>query len=203
KIPSGKKIEASMYCDCGNKKMDTKDYKGAVVCFTKAIELRPRYAEAYSLRGRAYSDLGQYDKAEQDLLVAIKYDEKLYKAHYNYARIKYARSEFDECIEHSEKAIKYNKDKPNDAFYYQNAICYYMKESFGAARSSLSEAIKINGNDPLYYCIRGCAYKWDGKGQEELNYDYAVELYNLAKKDFKKVEELDPKYACESSYCPN
>ena len=40
--------------------------------FSKAIELKPDYAEAYSNRGAAYLHKGEYDNGIQDLNKAIE-----------------------------------------------------------------------------------------------------------------------------------
>ena len=39
----------------GNDKLDKSDYQGAINSLTEAISLDPKFAEAYSLRGAAYS----------------------------------------------------------------------------------------------------------------------------------------------------
>ncbi len=52
---------AEDYFKSGNTKYDLKDYKGAIQDYTKAIELNPKYADAYYNRGIAKIELGQKD----------------------------------------------------------------------------------------------------------------------------------------------
>jgi tetratricopeptide (TPR) repeat protein len=42
------------------------EYKKAIECFDKAIELNPNLAEAYCNRGNAYFYLKQYERAIED-----------------------------------------------------------------------------------------------------------------------------------------
>ena len=39
------------------------DYDKAIADFEQAIELNPRYVEAYAVRGNAYDNNGEFDKA--------------------------------------------------------------------------------------------------------------------------------------------
>ena len=50
----------------------TRQYREAIPHYDKAIQLDPRYADAYSNRGLAYAELGQYERAIQDYNDAIR-----------------------------------------------------------------------------------------------------------------------------------
>lgn len=56
----------------GGAKYDLQDYRGAVADYTKAIELKPDFAEAYNDRGVAKDDLMDYQGAVADYTTAIK-----------------------------------------------------------------------------------------------------------------------------------
>jgi len=45
--------DVEYYCNCGNNKAALKDYSGAIMEFSKAIEIDPNYAPAYVGRGFA------------------------------------------------------------------------------------------------------------------------------------------------------
>ena len=47
-------------------------YDRAIAIFDEALEINPRYAEAYNFRGVAYDEKGQYDKAISDCNKAIE-----------------------------------------------------------------------------------------------------------------------------------
>ena len=50
---------------------EKRDYKRAVVDFTKLVELKPNDAHAYALRGRAYLEKGSFYRAVFDFTDAI------------------------------------------------------------------------------------------------------------------------------------
>lgn len=51
----------------GKEKADSKDYYGAIVDFTKAIDLRPDYAKAYYHRALAYLKYDRKSKTHSDV----------------------------------------------------------------------------------------------------------------------------------------
>ena len=61
-------------------------YKEGIVAYTRAIELDPKFAEAYWAycgRGVAYSNLGDYRQAIRDFDKAIELNSKDAVAYYN------------------------------------------------------------------------------------------------------------------------
>ena len=54
------------YADRGFDYWEKGQYDKAIFEYTKAIEINPRFAEAYYIRGRAYYYKRQYDKACSD-----------------------------------------------------------------------------------------------------------------------------------------
>jgi len=69
KAPAGS--PAAVYFDSGYAK-GKGDLDGAIADFTKAIEVRPDYAEAYNLRGLAKQAKGNLDGAVEDFTKAIE-----------------------------------------------------------------------------------------------------------------------------------
>ena len=70
----------------GNNAGQNNDLSTAIINFTKAIELDPKYANAYFNRGIAYSSLKKYPEALADYTKAIELDPKYVKAYYNRGR---------------------------------------------------------------------------------------------------------------------
>ena len=62
------------YIDIGNTKFDNKDYNGAIMDYTEALELDSDYVIAYWLRGKAKFELKNYLGAIDDFNKAIKLD---------------------------------------------------------------------------------------------------------------------------------
>ncbi|GAH96835.1 unnamed protein product, partial [marine sediment metagenome] len=59
------------------------EYPKAFADFAKAIQLNPKYANAYYNRGIAYGELRQHTKAVSDYTRAIELDPKYTEAYYN------------------------------------------------------------------------------------------------------------------------
>ena len=53
-----------------------KDFDAAIVAFTEAIRLDPKFAEAYYERGNVYYNTGERDKAIADFTDAIRLNPK-------------------------------------------------------------------------------------------------------------------------------
>ena len=101
----------------GTEALEKEDYDLAITCFTEAIRLDPRMAEAYNNRAYAYSEKGDYDQAIADLTEAIRLDPNLAAAYDNRGRAYGDKGEFDKAIADHTKAIQLD---PTDAVPYNN-----------------------------------------------------------------------------------
>jgi tetratricopeptide (TPR) repeat protein len=79
---------------------------------SKAIELKPDFTYAYTVRGNVYSDKGQYDLAIADFDTAIKLDERYAAAHYFKGLTLEGLKNKKEAIESYNKFLQYAD--PND-----------------------------------------------------------------------------------------
>ena len=68
--------EARYYYDKGNEAFILQDYSTSLECLTKAIRLKPNYAEAFYTRANAYYSVGNCSKAIIDYSSAIRYNPK-------------------------------------------------------------------------------------------------------------------------------
>ena len=59
----------------------------AVTSYTKALQLKPDYAEAHSNLGAALSDLGKHEEAIASFTKALQIKPDYAEAHFNLARI--------------------------------------------------------------------------------------------------------------------
>ncbi|HAO23357.1 MAG: hypothetical protein BWK80_11355 [Desulfobacteraceae bacterium IS3] len=62
--------------------------KPTIQDFNQTILINPKYAEAYNLRGFAYINKGEYDKAIADFNQAIRINPNLTSAHNNLEKLK-------------------------------------------------------------------------------------------------------------------
>ena len=74
---------AKEYYELGEKLRNAKKYSEAIDEFSKAIKLKPNYADAYHVRGIAYAQLGKYDDAIRDYNKAIQINPKFAMTYLN------------------------------------------------------------------------------------------------------------------------
>jgi tetratricopeptide (TPR) repeat protein len=197
-----------------------KKYEEAINIFTKAIELNPKYAEAFAARGLAYSQLNNYKQAFDDLNIAIEQDPKNVEFYYARAAVYLKSGKHQRSIEDLGKVIELNPKLTVDA-YSLRGIVYYDLGNYNQAIRDYSKAIELDPkdkqNDARVYIYRGLAYGKMGNYNQamkdlnraiELNpklieaylnrgdlYDLLVGNYKKAMKDYNRAIELDPKAA--------
>jgi len=89
-----------------NPKKKKENYKNAELEFTQAIELYPKYAEAYSNRGVIYMQQKKYNKSEIDLLKAADINPKDPYVQYNLAALYSLQKKTDLGLDAMDKALE-------------------------------------------------------------------------------------------------
>jgi Tfp pilus assembly protein PilF len=136
-IDTGTKIkEAEIYYNKGIEYSGQEDYENAIAEFTKALELDPKYIDAYKGRGAVYKVLREgyifyneseenknYIKAENDYTQAIQLNPNDWNLYNERVALYYG---YRSTLIHPKKAIadytKMIELKPNDAYaYFQRA----------------------------------------------------------------------------------
>lgn len=90
----------------------------AIDLFKKAIEIDPRYADAYAGLGETYATLyqnydrshGLLDQAIESSLKAIMYDPSLSEAHAALSLSYFHKGNLDQALEEGQKAVELNRD---------------------------------------------------------------------------------------------
>jgi len=110
-----KDLSTSDWFDKGLAFHKSNNFENAIDAYTKAIELNPKYTDAYYSRGTAYDDFGNYDQAVNDYSKAIELNPKFEVIYllrgYAYFNLK----NFQSAINDYNKAIALN---PADAKAY-------------------------------------------------------------------------------------
>ena len=97
------------------------DFRSAITFCTKAIELNPDSATAYSIRGAIYYRLNDFNGAIADFNKAVALNPGDYRNFYNRGLAHVKLNDFRKAIEDFSGAIQLN---PNDAdSYYNRAVC--------------------------------------------------------------------------------
>ena len=159
---------------------DLGKYEEAIEDYTKAIVLKPDYAEAYNNRGFAWHSLGLYERAIEDYNKAIELKP-------DNAVIYRNRGDAWDDLGHHERAIKdYDMAielKPDDDIAYNNrGYAWNGLGKYERAIEDCNKAIELKSDDAPPYRHRGNAFK-------------ALEQYDKAIEDFNSAIKLDPDYA--------
>ena len=169
--------DAVNYNKSGNAKVDKGNLDGALADFTKAIELKPDYADAYISRGVVKDIKGDKDGAIADFNKAIELKPDYADAYNNRGNVKSDKGDLDGALADFTKAIEL---KPNYAEAYNNrGYVKKAKSDMDGALADFNKAIQLKPNNDFAYFNRG-SLKFD-KG----NMDGALA-------DFNKAIELNP-----------
>jgi protein O-mannosyl-transferase len=156
------------------------NYGQAIEDCSRAIEIKPRYAEAYGNRGNAHNKLGNYKQAIEDFsrMIAIKPDYAM--AYNNRGGAHIALGNYRQAIEDFNRMIDI---KPGYAeAYYNRGKAYNSLGNYQQAIADLSRAITIKPDYATAYNNRGGAYILLG------NYRQAIE-------DFSRAIAIKPDFA--------
>lgn len=174
------KKDYEKYLQSGKSKFDNKDYSGALVDFTMAIEARSKEPEAYYQRGYAHYYLYNDEKAIEDYTRAIEVDDKYEKAYFERGYLLLSAKKYEEAIPDFEKVLAIRKD--DKLSHYNIGLCKYYLEDYVGSLTAYTKALQI---DPEYTSAlynRSLA-------------KYALKDYNGTIQDDTRVIELDPTYA--------
>lgn len=124
-------------------------------------------AQAYSNRGFAYAEKGQFDRAIADYNKAIARDPKDDNV-YHYRGVAYMRKgRFDRALRDIGRALKM---EPYNAFAYNDLALAYLRA--GKAKRglpSVNKAIKLDPEQAAFYETRGLVYEALGRKQEAIS----------------------------------
>lgn len=143
---------------------DTYQYKKAIECLNKSIDINNEFGLAYANRANSYNQLNEYEKAIKDADKAIKLDPKLEWAYAIKGNVLTKQGDFVNAQETLSKAIDLN---PNSAVAYFNRG--FFNEETKMYKDSLNDYLKA----------------------EELGYDNLAVLYNNLAVLFRRFKDFD------------
>jgi len=110
------------YFNRGYEKHLQGDIKAAMKDYSAAIEINPRFAMAYQMRGAVWQRMKMYDKAINDFSMVIVFGETYFKAvgYYNRGIVKNMAGDFFGAIPDFNEAL--NIDKRMVAAYFHRGI---------------------------------------------------------------------------------
>tara|TARA_B100000787_G_C16094953_1_gene250706 strand:+ start:203 stop:724 length:522 start_codon:yes stop_codon:yes gene_type:complete len=139
---SWRSTTAKEYFDRGNSKYELKNYRGARVDYTKAIELDSNYVKAYYYRGNVNANLDSYYRAVYDYTKFIELHSYYQTAAYfNSGNLKRKLKDNSGAIADYTRAIAINPIKINA--YYNRGISNEMIGEMDAACIDWRKAAKL------------------------------------------------------------
>src|ERR1039458_7799124 len=176
------------YFNRGNVKAQKGDLDGAMADYTKAIELKPDYAKAYSNRGLVKRGKGDLDGASADFNKTIELNPSLAQPYYNRGNVKAENNDLYGAIADFTKAIELKPDFA--AAYDRRGTMKEVQGDLDGAIADHTKAIELNPKFFEAYNNRGYAKSANG------DLDGAIT-------DHTKAIELNPQYASAYFYRGN
>ncbi len=177
--PSAGGLTAETLFDRAIDKRKNGDIQGAIDDYTKAIEIDPKYVDAYNNRGNARSTLGDKQGAIADYNKAIELNPTYARAYSNRGLARADLGDKQAAIVDYNKAIELD---PNYALAYYNRA--NARDDLGDKQGAIVDYTKSIELDPSYvdsYYNRGVVR-------------FALGDKQGAKADYTKAIEIDPKY---------
>ncbi|MFB2878872.1 tetratricopeptide repeat protein [Floridanema aerugineum] len=173
-IPQSK---AKEFYNQGVEKAKNRDKQGAIENFNQAIQLNPKYAQAYYERADARFHLADYKGSLEDATQAIQLNPNYAEAYKRRCGVEANLKNYQAAIEDCTQAIKINP--VYGEAYVNRASTYYAMGEHQKSMEDATQAIRLNSQDTLAYIVRGLV-------REKLN-----DLYG-ANEDYSLVIKLDP-----------
>ncbi|GAB4519367.1 MAG: hypothetical protein OHK0046_28100 [Anaerolineae bacterium] len=141
--PTEAELSSEEYYDRGQQKWENADYGSAIKDCTRAIDLNPRFSEAYNRRGSAYLGLDQYDNAMADFRSAIEIDPSYPAPHFNLGLSYAALGNYKQAKAHYEEALRLN---PTFAqAYYSRALAKTALNDYRGAVDDYEKFLELGG----------------------------------------------------------
>ena len=158
-----RKYRASwFYHSLGSFFLQKKDFDQAILLLDRSIELNPKSAQAYNIRGLTHSYKKEYDLALADYNNAVEINPGYAPAYYNRARLFETQGDFDRAISDLNKALEIN---PSYVFAHNNLawlLATAKSPAFRDGKKALEHALKAcdltNRNNPKYLDTLAAAY---------------------------------------------
>jgi tetratricopeptide (TPR) repeat protein len=155
-------------------------FNEAIRWFSRAIELKADYFDAWNNRGAAYTNAGQIVEAigDFDKAIALKPDSAL--AYNNRGAAYFNAGRLDEAIRDYSRAIELQPGYADALEDRSNA--YFQSERYALAIADLDKAIALKPDSAEAYNNRGAAY-------------FKTSRLDEAIRDYSRAIELQPGYA--------
>ncbi len=148
-------ISSNEFYSSGLNKAKIKDYKGAIIDFTRAIDFNPNNYKAYTNRGTSKRKLNDFPGAIADLTIAIELNPNVDTIYLARGSIKQFLMDSNGAIADASKAIELNPN--NGSAYYNRGTSKMDLDDFYGATIDFTKSIELNPNYGKAYTNRGAS----------------------------------------------
>lgn len=154
------------------------DYDKAMVDFSRAIELKRDYADAYYNRGLVFNNWGKYKEAIQDYSASIQHRKGFAPVYYYRGNAYYNLGKYDSAIADFKSAIALKYNSVN--VYYNRGLIYYNQGKHEEAIQDFNATLQIDPCFVLAYSHRGMSNYFLGKYAEAIQDQTSAIQYDPA-----------------------
>lgn len=179
-LENARQLSASELSQQGMAALMANDHTGALMAYSKALELDPLNGTNLVNRGIAYARAGDLQKAVNDYDQAAKTMSRDHRLYYNRGIAVYGLKHYSKALNDFNQAILLKPDHSRS--FYNRALVYEALKNNKLAQLDYSKAIELDPSDIQAYNNRGSVY-------------LQQKLYAKAISDFNKMIELDPAFS--------
>jgi tetratricopeptide (TPR) repeat protein len=176
-------------------------YDNAIEAAKMAIQVEPKYANAFVILGRVYSAKKQYDEGISALKRAIELDPNYAAAYEELGKAYFGKRQYNDAVSYYKKAIEVGP-KVVDR-YISLADLYRKMGNFGDAINTLKKALEIAPNNVRLYSELTNSYMAAGR------FDDAIQVIDKAVEDVYVIRgigitpKIEDKYPLVVSVVPS
>lgn len=175
--PTEAELTAEEYFAHAYEKYVNGDFDDAITDFTKVINMKPDYAEAYVNRGVIHQSNGNIDSAITDFNKFISLKPTVYYGYINRGGAHYYKGDWEDAITDYNRAIILAPDV--SVSYMGRGSTRGMAGDLIGAIDDFTEAIRLKSDDPYSYGSRAEAY-------------FSLQRHEEALRDLLKANDLLP-----------
>ncbi|MDX1904247.1 MAG: tetratricopeptide repeat protein [Thermonemataceae bacterium] len=164
-----------------------KEYAQALPYLEKVIQLKPKVAENYYLKGLCHFEQEQYTEAIKSFSLATEKDASKWLYFKKKADAEYNSEAYQEAEQSYTKALDLEKTKKNDTLYQYRGDCFLKMKKYTEAIRDYDKAIELNDKNPQIFYDRAYMH-------------VQLQHSEQACSDYQKAHELGFKKAEKEAY---
>ncbi|KAF2867327.1 hypothetical protein BDV95DRAFT_502927 [Massariosphaeria phaeospora] len=141
------RLSPQAWCAIGNAFSLQREHDQAIKCFTRATQLDPKFAYAFTLQGHEHVTNEEYDKATTAYRCAISADNRHYNGWYGLGQVYEKLGKFDVAEKHYRAASQINPTNPILAV--RVGICLDRMKKLEPALMQYEAAVKLDPQNTL------------------------------------------------------